>query len=288
MNIGFIDYYLDNWHANYYPGFLREAAAKFGYEINICGAYAVKDKEGGMTTRQWCEERQIKPFDSMSEVMAQSDALMVIAADDSRFHDFICPEALTCGKPVFVDKTFAKDIKSGKDFFAIASAHRTPVFSASAQRYCQSIIDYLAEPNRNTRFMSTVGPFDLASYAIHQLEPIIAVMGTGIKRVKCFSVGSQVTNLLLDYMDGRLASLVQTPQPWAEFNFMVSDGETGRRLPSDEKNFYENLMRAILQFFETGVSPVQQEETLEALAVIELAMKHRDEFDTWIDIGEFL
>ena len=30
MKIGFVDYYLDNWHADYYPGFLREAIAKYG------------------------------------------------------------------------------------------------------------------------------------------------------------------------------------------------------------------------------------------------------------------
>ncbi|MDR1689409.1 MAG: hypothetical protein LBS21_12475 [Clostridiales bacterium] len=288
MRIGFIDYYLDNWHANYYPGFLRSAALKFGYDIDICSAYAVTDKPGGVTTRQWCEERQIKPARSMSEVIDESDALMVIAADDSRFHDFVCPQALKSGKPVFVDKTFAKDVKTAMEFFKIASAHNTPVFSASAQRYCQSIIDYAAEPNRNTRFMSTAGPHSLANYAVHQLEPIIAVMGVGVKRVKCFSVGLMVTNLLLDYMDGRLASFVQSPQPWAEFNFLVSDGENGRRLPSDENNFYENLMRAILEFFKTGISPVAPEETLEVLAIIEIAEKYRDKFDTWIDMREIM
>ena len=32
MKIGFADYYLDNWHCNQYPGFLREAAAKYGID----------------------------------------------------------------------------------------------------------------------------------------------------------------------------------------------------------------------------------------------------------------
>ena len=72
-----------------------------------------------------------------------------------------------------------------------------------------------------------MGPHTLESYAVHQLEPIVALMGPGIRRIKAFAVGSAVTQLILDYGDGRLASFMQSPQPYAEFNFMVSDGETG-------------------------------------------------------------
>jgi predicted dehydrogenase len=284
MKIGFVDYYLDNWHANYYPGFLRGAAAKHGYHADVCAAYAVKDSDGGLTTAQWCEEHKMEQAASMAELIAGVDALMVIAADDSRFHDFVCPEALRCGKPVFVDKTFAKDAATGKEFFSIASLHGTPVFSASAQRYCQSVLDYVAEPRRSTRFMSTVGPHSLDNYAVHQLEPIVAVMGVGVKRVKCFSVGEAVTQLILDYGDGRLASFTLSPQPWAEFNFMVSDGQTGRRLISDETDFYENLMKAILEFFTTGVPPVTPDETLEILKIIDVAREYRSASDTWIDM----
>ncbi len=284
MKIGFVDYYLDNWHANYYPGFLRDAATKFGYDADVFAAYAVKDSDNGKTTDEWCREHQMKRLASIQALAAEADALMVIAADDSRFHDYICPEVLTCGKPVFVDKTFAKDTATGREFFSIASRHGTPVFSASAQRYCQSVLDYLAEPGRVTRFMSTVGPHSLDNYAVHQLEPIVAVMGIGVKRIKCFSVGEGVTQLIMDYGDGRIASFTQSPQPWAEFNFMVSDGNTGRRLPSDDKDFYENLMKAILEFFKTGIAPVKPEETLEILRIIDIARTYRDMVDIWVDI----
>jgi hypothetical protein len=38
LNIGFVDYYLDNWHANNYPAFLREAIARYGYEARVSAA----------------------------------------------------------------------------------------------------------------------------------------------------------------------------------------------------------------------------------------------------------
>ncbi|MBO6158642.1 MAG: hypothetical protein J6P72_05180 [Firmicutes bacterium] len=35
LKIGFVDYYLDNWHCNHYPGFLREAILDFFRTKNV-------------------------------------------------------------------------------------------------------------------------------------------------------------------------------------------------------------------------------------------------------------
>lgn len=283
LKIGFADYYLDNWHANYYPGFLREAIAKYGYDAAVTTAYALKDKEDGMTSRQWCEKNHVRLAASMEEMIENVDAIMVIAADNSLWHEEVSHLPLASGKPVYVDKTFAPDAQTGRRMFAWAKKHHTPVMSTSAQRYCASIMDYLEREKGNTRFMSTVGPHDLSNYAVHQLEPIVAVMGTGVERVKVFSVGSAVTEMIMDYGDGRMASFVQTPNPWAEFNFMVSDGEKGERL--DSSDYYVNTMKAILDFFETGISGVPEEETMEVLRLIDAAKKARLKPDTWLQLS---
>lgn len=284
LKIGFADYYLDNWHANYYPGFLREAIAKFGYDAAVTAAYAMYDKEGGMTTAQWCGKNHVRQMRSMEELIDSVDAVMVIAADQSSWHPEVCRLPLACGKPVFVDKTFAPDLKTGQEMFRRAAEYHTPVMSTSAQRYCPSIQAYLEREKGKTRFMSTVGPHDLSNYAVHQLEPIVTVMGVGVKRVKAFAVGTGVTQMILDYGDGRLASFTQTPNPWAEFCFMVSDGEKGERL--DSSDFYIPTMKAILDFFETGISPVPAEETLEILALIDAAKKARQTPDVWYGLRE--
>ncbi len=279
MKIGFADYYLDNWHANYYPGFMREAMVKYGYDGVLTCAYAFKDCENGMTNKEWSRKQHIRLAESMEEMIESVDAIMVIAADNSAWHEEVCRLPLSSGKPVFVDKTFARDVETGKRMFAWAKQHNTPIMSTSAQRFCSSIINYLEREKGNTKFMSTVGPHDLSNYAVHQFEPIVAVMGTGIKRVKAFCVGSNVTQLIMDYGDGRMASFTQTPNPYAEFNFMVSDGEKGERL--DSSDYYVNTMKAILDFFETGISPVRQEETIEVLALIDAARTARQNPDVW-------
>lgn len=286
LKIGFADYYLDNWHANEYPHFLRETIARWGYNAEVTYAYGVlpHPPQGGTDTLQWCREREITPAETMEDLVERSDAIMVIAADDSRWHESVAELPLKSGKPVFVDKTFAHSLEAGKRMFTLAEEHRTPVFSSSAQRYCQDILDWQAEHTERPRFVSTVGPHSLDNYGVHQLEPIVALMGVGVKQIKAFAVGSSVTQLILDYGDGRLASFMQSPQPYAEFNFMVSDGETGKRLISDDRNFYHNLMKVILDFFTGGACPVAKKETLEILALIDAARAAREQPDTWFPI----
>lgn len=282
IRIGFADNYLDNWHANYYPGFLREAIAKYGYDAAVTDAYALRDREGGMTSAQWCRKNHVHLAESMEEMIGNVDAIMVIAADNSAWHEEVCRLPLASGKPVFVDKTFAPDQETARRMFARAKEHHTPVMSTSAQRYCSSIMDYLERKKGKTRFMSTVGPHDLSNYAVHQFEPIVAVMGVGVRRVKAFAVGEKVTQMILDYGDGRIASFTQTPNPYAEFNFMVSDGEKGERL--DSSDYYVNAMKAILDFFETKVSPVPKEETMEVIRLIDAAKEARKKPDVWLEL----
>ncbi len=287
LKIGIVDQYLDNWHCSYFPGFMREAIKLYGFDAEITQAYAVWDcpPEGGVSTDKWCRERNIKRASSLDALIDECDALMVIAADDASYHEALCQKPLSSGKPVFVDKTFAINAEAGRRMFSLAEAHKTPVFSSSAQRYCQSVIDWKAAHKEKSAFVSTVGPHSIDRYAVHQLEVISALMGTGIRRLKAFSCGSMVTQLILDYGSGRWASYMQSPQPWAEFNFMVSpDGETGARLVSDDRVFYRNLMKAMLDFFFTKVPPVSKAETLEILSVIDAARVARTMPDTWFPV----
>lgn len=50
-------------------------------------------------------------------------------------HEGMAHIPLKSGKPVYIDKIFAPDRKTGERIFAHASAHGTPLFSASALRF---------------------------------------------------------------------------------------------------------------------------------------------------------
>ena len=53
--IGFIDYYLDEWHANNYPAWIELACEKLGVSAEIAYVWAEDPApEGKMTTAEWC------------------------------------------------------------------------------------------------------------------------------------------------------------------------------------------------------------------------------------------
>ncbi len=52
LKIGFADYYLNNWHADHYPGFLRDVINRYGYDARVTHAFGIHDAppEGGLPT----------------------------------------------------------------------------------------------------------------------------------------------------------------------------------------------------------------------------------------------
>ena len=50
MKVGFIDYYLDEWHANNYPAWIKEAS---NGEMEVTLAYGLIEKNGQMTLAEF-------------------------------------------------------------------------------------------------------------------------------------------------------------------------------------------------------------------------------------------
>ena len=59
VKIGFIDYFLDEWHANNYPKWFRAASETLGEEFVVSYAWAELDAppQGGKTTKEWYPTR---------------------------------------------------------------------------------------------------------------------------------------------------------------------------------------------------------------------------------------
>lgn len=275
--IGFIDYYLDEWHANNYPQFLRDAA---GDEFEVAYAYAEIDKPDGMTTDQWCEKYGVQRLMSIDEVVEKSDCLIVLSPDNPERHFDLCQKPLRSGKRVYVDKTFSLEKKVAEELVKIAEESGTPFFSTSALRFA----DELKTVDRDgICFINSRGPGNFDTYAIHQLEPIVILMGSKVKRV--MSVGSgKYESLVIDFEGGRSAVMSHYGWTGVDFSMLVNyaDGKTAA-IPS-MSNSFPNFMKDLCDFFRTGDIKAAHDETISIMGIIEAGNKAIKQPGVWVNV----
>ena len=276
LKIGFIDYYLDEWHANQYPAWIKEASQG---EMKVTHAYAMIDSpKGGLTTDQWCEQFQVKKCETIDEVIAACDALIVLSPDNAEMHLALCEKPLKSKKPVYVDKTFAPDEETAKKIFAFAEESGTPCYSTSALRYAA---EYTALDKSKICGMATWGPNGMEIYSIHQLEPITMLMQQRAKRVM-YLAGGCWGSLNIEFADGRTATMAHF-EGGAPFMAQVCL-EDGNQTLSITSNFWSEFIRVLIQFFKDQKEPVSHQETLNVMAVREAGIKAVKTPGQWIEI----
>jgi len=275
MKIGLVDYYLDEFHANNYPAWISEAT---GGEIKAVYAYAKIDSPlGGLTTDKWCETYGVQRLNSIQELVHKSDAIIVLSPDNPEQHEELCELPLKSGKPVYVDKTFAETKEIAKRIFAVAHAHNTPCYSTSALRYGA---EFCGLDAGNIENIASLGPGPLEMYTIHQLEPIIALMGPDVGRVM-FTGTDKWPAYTCEYADGRRASI--SHHGWECPFTMAIDFEDGTtKMVKVESEFFKAFIADMADFFKTGEIKVPHEETIAVIATREAALKAAKDPGEWV------
>ncbi|MCC7193828.1 MAG: Gfo/Idh/MocA family oxidoreductase [Phycisphaeraceae bacterium] len=284
MNIGFIDYYIDEWHANNYPDFIRQSP--LGARMKVTHAWDQGPQPGKKPLDQWCRDMGVTQARTVEEVIAKCDAIIVLAPDNVETHEALADLPLRSGKPVYIDKPVAPSRAAAKRLFDKAAAHKTPMFSSSALRFSSELHAALSSPLKNAPpdFISTRGGGDFSIYAIHQYEMIVKVMGVGAQRVMMTS-SQAAPGLAIDYGNGRFASMnVAWGHP---FQLSAAYKGTGKEavVLNQIDDFFPQFIEAMLTFFETRQSPVRAEETLEVAGLIEAGEAALKRPFEWVAVG---
>ena len=275
--IGFIDYYLDEWHALNYPQFIKEATDG---EFEVAYAYAEMDKPGGMTTDQWCEKYGVQRLDSIDEVVEKSDCIIVLSPDNPERHWDLCQKPLRSGKRVYVDKTFALEKSTAEALVKLAEENNTPFFSTSALRFADELKDIDRE---GICFINSRGPGNFDTYSIHQIEPIVVLMGSKAKRI--MSVGNgKYESMVIEFEGNR--SIVMSQYGWTSVDFsMLVNYEDGRTVSVPQmSNTFPNFIKAMCDFFRTGEIKAAHDETVAIMGIIEAGNKALANPGVWIEI----
>ena len=217
----------------------------------------------GMTTDQWCEKFGIVRCNTIAELVEKSDYIIVLSPDNCEMHYELSHEALSSGKPVYVDKTFAE---SKAEALRIFAAGPSACFSSSALRFSEKL---KAADRDGIEAMVCTGPGQPVNYLIHQLEPVAMVMGTEVADV-CWSGRGSANSWLLRFRDGRSACINMLPG--ADFEFRLVRGEKTQLVAVNDP-FFQRFIEAMLEFFRTEKAPVDHKTTVAIMAIREACLK---------------
>jgi len=283
--IGFIDEYLDNWHAQNYPGLI--AKSSLGDQFEVAMAWELRPApQSGATIDQWCEKHKVAKAKRLAEVVSDCDCIAVLAPRDASTHEQLADLALRSGKPVYIDKPFAPNVAAAKRLFAKAKRHNTPMYSSSALRFGSALVKALAGPlaDKNVKFVATRGSGMFAEYAIHQIEMLVMTLGTGATRV--MQQGNATVQLMLiDYGDGRRGTINLAPSH--DFSLMAAwgkPGDGGSYRIDQMDDFFPRFIDAMLEFFRTGRVPVPAPQTIEIAALLQAGCEALEKPDQWLDV----
>lgn len=278
-SIGLVDYYINEWHANNYPKWIKEICENTGKEFEVKYAWAEIPAApvGGKNTDEWCKEYGIEKCDTINELCKKSDYIIVLAPANPEKHLGYAKEVLKFKKNTYIDKTFAPDYKTAVEIFNIAKEYGTNFFSTSALRYASELDMF---KNCNTAIINGDGVlFD--EYVIHIVEMAVKIMGVGAKRVKTECQGKQNV-CRIDYGGGRFATLnFSQGLPYA---VSVCTSENTMKYAAVASSYFKNLMLKILEFFETGKPDFDGVETLEVMKIVELLVKGKKEENKWLEV----
>lgn len=276
MKIGLIDYYLDQYHALKYPSWLSELS---GGQLQVSCAYAMTDKPSGKPSQQCADEGGYPLLSSIEEVIEQSDGIIVMSPDNAEMHVQLCEKPLQSKKPVYVDKTFAVNRADALAIIENGQKHGTPFYSASALRYAT---EYDAITKDGLLLLDSMGAGRFENYAVHQVEPIIKLMGQGVRRVQALASGD-VLAFCLQYEDGRIANFHQVygAQPFA----LRAGYQDGHLVEAKaEGDYYAGFLKDLVGFFTDGQPRVAAEELLEIITVIDCCRQALQKPGSWVQL----
>ena len=261
--IGFVDYYISEWHASNYPVWIDELSC--GYKVTHAWAELDTSPVTGETTAQWCERFGVAQCKTIDELCAECDVIVILAPSDPEKHLGYAKEVLKYGKPTYIDKTFAPDLETATEIFRLAKEYGTPFFSTSALRYACELSDLSGADN----FIITGGGSNFPEYSVHLIEMAVKLLNDKVKETSVTAQGKQrICSLVTE--KGKKATLVYAPQlPYS----VVCDKADGTAVNVNITSpFFSGLMKDIVRFFDTHTPSFAPTDTLEVIRVRDLLL----------------
>jgi len=274
-SIGVIDYYISEWHANNYPLWLEKIGAD--YKIDYVWAEQDISPVDGRTTDEWCEHFSAKKCATIDELCEKSDVLMILAPDDSNKHIEYARKAFAYGKCIYIDKTFTSTYDEAKEIFALSEKYNTPFFSTSSLRYATELADFYDV--KHVTVAGTVALFH--EYIVHQAEIAVKLLNSPAVRLK-LDIGGKQRICRIEAKEGKSATLLYVPSMPYSITAETGDGKAIYR--SVKSDFFTELTKDIVRFYETGKSSFDASQSLEVMRIHDAVIKAEKCLGEWVKV----
>lgn len=216
----------------------------------------------------------VEIVNSIDDLLSRVDAVL-LETNDGRIHLEQALQVFKAGKRMFIDKPIAASLSDAIAIFNASKHYNVPVFSSSSLRYLPGIKEIEEGKAGKIVGADTFSPStiekthpDLFWYGIHGVEALFTVMGTGCKQVT--RAYTENTDLVTGvWNDGRIGTFRGIRSGKGDYGGTVF-GEKDI-ISLGKYAGYNPLLIQIVKFFQTGVLPVNQEETIEIFAFMTAA-----------------
>jgi len=220
---------------------------------------------------------QVEIVPDIPTLCSKVDAVLLESVD-GRVHLEQARQIFAARKPVFIDKPLASTLPDAREIARLAREAGVPWFTSSSLRWSEAVTQ-VAGTGITGAMTWGPGPLeehhqlDLSWYAIHPIEMLYSLLGTGCEEVtRTYTEGADV--VVGKWKDGRIG-VVRAVRPYADYGAVVFRGEKSFRSSPDAKHDYRPLVVEIVKFFQTGKPPVPNEESIEIFAFMDAAQRSK-------------
>jgi len=220
------------------------------------------------------EKYGVKFYPTVEELVGNVDAVLLESVD-GRTHLRQIRPIIQARKPVFVDKPVAGSLREVITIYRLARENNVPIFSSSAYRYYDGLVQLQTATKAGVRAAISYGPSelephhpDLFWYGIHATEALFTVLGPGCETVTRAS--TKETDVVTGtWGEGRTGVLYGLRTGVTPHKVIAFTNEGVKEQSGDGE--YAPLVKEIMRFFQTGVGPVPPEVTIEIYGFMEAA-----------------
>ena len=269
----FTQMFNDSTRADHVPG-ARVVAAFKGGSPDIDSSWSRVDKYSDELKTKW--NLELEP--DIPSLCRKVDAIL-LESNDGRKHLPQAKLVIAAHKPMFIDKPMASTLEDAREIARLAHESGVPFFSSSSWRFA-GIASAMKFPDATGAIVWGPGPLephhylDLSWYAIHSIELLYTLLGTGCEEVS--RTATQDSDDIVGRWKGGRIGTVRANRPYGAQGAVVFRGDKAVQSDKTMEEGYGPLLKQIVKFFQTGIPPVAPEETLEIMAFMDAAQRSKE------------